>query len=83
MVGPLSWLINNNQLKQVCGTLTKCTLSKMGNQDKRSILNLTHPLTLPHGTGWDKHQGRNRNIFSRGTKHFSSFFPGVILAFRL
>ena len=40
-VHPLSWLLSNNRLEEVCGTLTKGTFSSrllLGNQDKGCTL---------------------------------------------
>ena len=53
-VHPLSWLLNNNRLEKVCGTLTKGTFSSwllLSNQDKGCTPSVAHflPLPLPPG----------------------------------
>ena len=54
MVHPLSWLLSNNRLEEVFGTLTKGTFSSrllLSNQDKGSTPSVAHclPLPLPPG----------------------------------
>ena len=49
-VHPLSWLLSNNRLEEVCGTLTKGTFSSrllLSNQDKGCIPCVAHSLPLP------------------------------------
>ena len=49
-VHPLSWLLSNNQLEKVCGTLTKGTFSSpllLSNQDKGCTPSVAHSLPLP------------------------------------
>ena len=49
-VHPLSWLLNNNRLEEVCGTLTKGTFSSrllLSNQDKGCTPSVAHFLPLP------------------------------------
>ena len=49
-VHPLSWLLSNNQLEEVCGTLTKGTFSSqllLSNQDKGCTPSVAHSLPLP------------------------------------
>ena len=51
-VHPLSWLLNNNRLEEVCGTLTKGTFSSrllLSNQDKGCTPSVVLPLVLPLG----------------------------------
>ena len=51
-VHPLSWLLSNNQLEEVCGTLTKGTFSSrllLSNQDKGCTPSVAHSLPLPPG----------------------------------
>ena len=51
-VHPLSWLLSNNQLEEVCGTLTKDTFSSrllLSNQDKGCTPSVAHSLPLPPG----------------------------------
>ena len=51
-VQPLSWLLSNNRLEEVCGTLTKGTFSSrllLSNQDKGYTPSVTHSLPLPPG----------------------------------
>ena len=55
-VHPLSWLLSNNRLEEVCGTLTKGTFSSrllLSNQDKGCTPSVAHsfplPLPLPPG----------------------------------
>ena len=51
-VHPLSWLLSNNQLEEVCGTLTKGTFSSrllLSNQDKGCTPSVAHSLPLPLG----------------------------------
>ena len=51
-VHPLSWLLSNNRLEEVCSTLTKGTSSNrllLSNQDKRSTPSVAHSLPLPLG----------------------------------
>ena len=69
-VHPLSWLLSNNRLEEVCGTLTKDTFSSrllLSNQDKGCTPSVAHslPLPLPPGfcstcqlMGWKKRWGR-------------------------
>ena len=49
-VHPLSWLLSNNQLEEVCGTLTNDTFSSqllLSNQDKGCTPSVAHSLPLP------------------------------------
>ena len=49
-VHPLSWLLSNNWLEEVCGTLTKGTFSSrllLSNQDKGCTPSVAHSLPLP------------------------------------
>ena len=49
-VHPLSWLLSNNWLEEVCGTLTKGTVSSrllLSNQDKGCTPSVAHSLPLP------------------------------------
>ena len=49
-VHPLSWLLSNNRLEEVCGTLTKGTFSSrllLSNQDKGCTPSVAHSLPLP------------------------------------
>ena len=49
-VHPLSWLLSNNRLEEVCGTLTKGTFSSrllLSNQDKGCTPSVPHSLPLP------------------------------------
>ena len=49
-VHPLSWLLSNNRLEKVCGTLTKGTFSSrllLSNQDKGCTPSVAHSLPLP------------------------------------
>ena len=51
-VHPLSWLLSNNRLEEVCGTLTKDTFSRrllLSNQDKGCTPSVAHSLPLPPG----------------------------------
>ena len=51
-VHPLSWLLSNNRLEEVCGTLTKDTFSSrllLSNQDKGCTPSVVLPLALPLG----------------------------------
>ena len=51
-VHPLSWLLSNNRLEEVCGTLTKGTFSSrllLSNQDKGCTPSVAHSLPLPQG----------------------------------
>ena len=51
-VHPLSWLLSNNRLEDVCGTLTTATFSSrllLSNQDKGCTLSVAHSLPLPLG----------------------------------
>ena len=51
-VHPLSWLLSNNRLEEVCGTLTKGTFSSrllLSNQDKGCTPSGVLPLALPLG----------------------------------
>ena len=51
-VHPLSWLLSNNRLEEVCGTLTKGTFSSrllLSNQDKGCTPSVLLPLVLPLG----------------------------------
>ena len=51
-VHPLSWLLSNNRLEEVCGTLTKDTFSSrllLSNQDKGCTPSVAHSLPLPLG----------------------------------
>ena len=51
-VHPLSWLLSNNRLEEVCGTLTKGTFSSrllLSNQDKGCTPSVAHSLPLPPG----------------------------------
>ena len=51
-VHSLSWLISNNRLEEVCGTLTKVTFSSrllLSNQDKGCTPSVAHSLPLPPG----------------------------------
>ena len=48
-VHPLSWLLSNNRLEEVCGTLTKGTFSSrllLSNQDKGCTPSVAHSLPL-------------------------------------
>ena len=48
----LSWLLSNNRLQEVCGTLTTCTFSNqllLSNQDKGCTPSVAHLLALPLG----------------------------------
>ena len=54
-VHPLSWLLSNNRLEEVCGTLTKGTFSSrllLSNQDKRCTPSVAHSLPLPLPPGF-------------------------------
>ena len=54
-VHPLSWLLSNNRLEEVCGTLTKGTFSSrllLSNQDKRCAPSVDHSLPLPLPPGF-------------------------------
>ena len=49
-VHPLSWLLSNNRLEEVCGTLTKGIFSSrllLSNQDKGCTPSVAHSLPLP------------------------------------
>ena len=49
-VYPLSWLLSNNRLEEVCGTLTTATFSSrllLSNQDKGCTPSVAHSLPLP------------------------------------
>ena len=49
-VHPLSWLLSNNRLEEVCGTLTKGTFSRrllLSNQDKGCTPSVAVSLPLP------------------------------------
>ena len=51
-VHPLSWLLSNNRLEEVCGTLTKGTFSSrllLSNQDKGCTPSVVLPYALPLG----------------------------------
>ena len=51
-VHPLSWLLSNNRLEEVCGTLTTDTFSNrllLSNQDKGCTPSVAHSLPLPLG----------------------------------
>ena len=51
-VHPLSWLLSNNRLEEVCSTLTKGTFSSrllLSNQDKGWTPSVAHSLPLPLG----------------------------------
>ena len=51
-VHPLSWLLSNNRLEEVCGTRTKGTFSSwllLSNQDKGWTPSVAHSLPLPPG----------------------------------
>ena len=51
-VHPLSWLLSNNRLEEVCGTLTKGTFSSqllLSNQDKGCARSVAQSLPLPPG----------------------------------
>ena len=51
-VHPLSWLLSNNRLEEVCSTLTKGTFSSrllLSNQDKGCTPSAAHSLPLPLG----------------------------------
>ena len=51
-VHPLSWLLSNNRLEEVCSTLTKGTFSSrllLSNQDKGCTPSVAHSLPLPLG----------------------------------
>ena len=51
-VHPLSWLLSNNRLEEVCGTLTEDTFSSrllLSNQDKGCTPSVAHSLPLPPG----------------------------------
>ena len=51
-VHPLSWLLSNNRLEEVCGTLTTGTFSSrllLSNQDKGCTPSVAHSLPLPLG----------------------------------
>ena len=51
-VHPLSWLLSNNRLEEVCSTLTKGTFSSrllLSNQDKGCTPTVAHSLPLPLG----------------------------------
>ena len=54
-VHPLSWLLSNNRLEEVCGTLTKGTSSSrllLSNQDKGCTPSVAHSLPLPLPPGF-------------------------------
>ena len=54
-VHPLSWLLSNNRLEEVCGTLTKGTFSSrllLSNQDKGCTPSVAHSLPLPLPSGF-------------------------------
>ena len=54
-VHPLSWLLSNNRLEEVCGTLTKGTFSSrllLSNQDKGCTPGVAHSLPLPLPPGF-------------------------------
>ena len=51
-VHPLSWLLSNNRLEEVCGTITTGTFSSrllLSNQDKGCTPSVAHALLLPLG----------------------------------
>ena len=51
-VHPMSWLLSNNRLEEVCGTLTTGTFSSrllLSNQDKGCTPSVAHSLPLPLG----------------------------------
>ena len=51
-VHPLSWLLSNNRLEEVCGTFTTGTFSSrllLSNQDKGCTPSVAHSLPLPLG----------------------------------
>ena len=51
----LSWLLSNNRLEEVCGTLTKGTFSSrllLSNQDKGCTPSVAHSLPLPLPPGF-------------------------------
>ena len=52
---PLSWLLSNNRLEEVCGTLAKGTFSSrllLSNQDKGCTPSVAHSLPLPLPPGF-------------------------------
>ena len=54
-VHPLSWLLSNNRLEEVCSTLTKGTFSSwllLSNQDKGCTPSVAHSLPLPLPPGF-------------------------------
>ena len=54
-VHPLSWLLSNNRLEEVCGTLTKGTFSSrllLSNQVKGCTPSVAHSLPLPLPPGF-------------------------------
>ena len=54
-VHPLSWLLSNNRLEEVCGTRTKGTFSSrllLSNQDKECTPSVAHSLPLPLPPGF-------------------------------
>ena len=54
-VHPLSWLLSNNRLEEVCGTLTKGTFSSrllLSNQDKGCTPSVARSLPLPLPLGF-------------------------------
>ena len=54
-VHPLSWLLSNNRLEEVCGTLTKGAFSNwllLSNQDKGCTPSVAHSLPLPLPPGF-------------------------------
>ena len=54
-VHPLSWLLSNIRLEEVCGTLTKGTFSSrllLSNQDKGCTPSVAHSLPLPLPPGF-------------------------------
>ena len=70
-VHPLSWLLSNNQLEEVWGTLTKGTSSSrllLSNQDKGCTPSVAHSLPLPLPPGFCStcqlsfHERRNQNL---------------------
>ena len=51
----MSWLLSNNRLEEVCGTLTKSTFSSrllLSNQDKGCTPSVAHSLPFPLPPGF-------------------------------
>ena len=83
-VHPLSWLLSNNRLEEVCGTLTTGTFSSrllLSNQDKGCTPSVAHSLALPLGPAllnlWNFFKGTNGRQKTYEVSHvYSIFYSG-------